>query len=71
MIYNLIGSGAWKGGFDRASWLGRFAECFITAGAEPDEAWAAAAIAWDCSPDDADPDEAASAEIAYSMEDAS
>lgn len=61
----------WKGGFDRSSWMGRYAEYLMQAGAEHPEAWEWAQAAWEASPDDADPEEAASADIAYSVEDAS
>lgn len=58
----------WKGEWDKASWEGRYAETMISAGATHAEAWEAAAIAWDLAEDDDDPEGAASAEIAYSME---
>ena len=63
-----MGEPVWKGGFDRASWLGRYAEYLIQAGCSPDEAWNWADAAWEASDDDAGPEETASADMAYSAE---
>lgn len=59
----------WKGGFDKASWMGRYAEYMMQAGMEPYEAECWALNAWEASDEDCDPEETASADIAYSAED--
>jgi hypothetical protein len=59
----------WKGEFDKASWLSRYAEYMMQAGMEPYEAECWALNAWDASDDDCDPEEIASADLAYSAED--
>lgn len=63
-------AGEWKGGFDRVSWMGRYAEQMMRyAGMQQYEAESWALNAWEASPDDADPDETAEADMAYSAED--
>ena len=58
-----------KGGYDRASWIGRYTEQMLQAGLEPSEAESWAVAAWDASPHDADPDDTASDDLAYAAED--
>lgn len=58
----------WKGGFDKASWIGRYAEHMMRAGMQPYEAETWAINAWEASPDDADPEDTAADDIAYSSE---
>lgn len=61
----------WKGGYDKASWMGRYAEQMMRfAGMESDDAWSMATGAWEVSDEDCDPDEIAEADIAYMAEDA-
>ena len=60
----------WKGGFDKVSWLVCYAEQmmrFARMGQFESECWAL--NAWEASADDADPDETAEADMAYSAED--
>lgn len=60
----------WKGGYDKVSWVGRYAEQMMRfGGMEPYEAECWAFNAWEASPEDADPDETAEADLAYSAED--
>lgn len=59
----------WKGGYDRASWIGRYAERMLQAGFEPFEAESWALNAWEASPEDADPDDTAADDLAYAAED--
>jgi hypothetical protein len=61
----------WKGGFDKASWMGRYAEQMLRIGYSSYEADCAALNAWEASPEDADPDDTASDDIAYAAEDGS
>ena len=58
-----------KGGFDRASWIGRYTEQMLRAGFKPYEAECWALNAWEASPEDADPDDTASDDLAYAAED--
>lgn len=59
----------WKGGFDQASWIGRYAEQFLRIGWEPYAAECAALNAWEASPEDADPDDTAPNDMSYMAED--
>lgn len=68
MSADIYANDPWKGGLDKASWLGRYAEYLMQAGAPADEAREWAIASWDTSDDDADPEDAASADIAYSKE---
>ena len=62
--------GSWKGGYDKASWVGRYAEHMIRfGGMSPYAAESWANNAWEASPNDADPDDTASDDLAYSAED--
>lgn len=58
-----------KGGYCRQEWMAIFARRFEAAGCQPYEAESHALNAWECSGDDADPNEAAFAELSYIVED--
>ena len=59
----------WKGGYDKASWIGRYMEAMFSIGYNAYEAECAALNAWEASPEDADPDDTANDDISYMRED--
>jgi hypothetical protein len=62
-------SGVRKGGVTQADWMAIYARQFEAIGYMPYQAECAALNAWEASADDAEPDETASADIAYMAED--
>ncbi len=57
-----------KGGYNQADWMARYARDMEASGYKPYEAECAALNAWESSDYDADPNDTASDDIAYMME---